>query len=424
MRASPHEPRNLILSLFPQGPSRSRRGPAAVHAASASATADCRTVARVLRADQPRRAGSPRPIAEVAVETRLGGPGRLGAPVAPAGAAADGASGSRCGALAARSSARSSSPQSPARHHRERAVTVAAAPAPSAVPATAPLPIAAPAPRSAGAGAGGRRDLARFEPAGRAGGPRGLGRGGRPHAAHDHAATGARRRLVPVREARSSRRSTTRSSPIWTKPCAPSWSPTRVREAQRVAVAASRTARARHRGGRAAASSSRAPAPDAARSVSSSRATARCRSHRFPGPISGSTARTPASARRSCTTRSPAARTRWSSSGATSSSIASSSVMVAPGHELKQHYELGDDYANYTPTLSQRSELEADADVHVRVGGEVGNAHQRRRAPRRSRRCVRDAIPEADPGTEQRRTAGDRVHAGLGLATSHRCGAR
>ena len=65
---------------------------------------------------------------------------------------------------------------------------------------------------------------------------------------------------------------------------------------------------------------------------------------RSPGPSSGSTARTRASGRRSCTTRSAAAAHKLTLKRRDLKVDRVEQVTVAPGHELKQHYELGDEY--------------------------------------------------------------------------------
>ena len=140
-------------------------------------------------------------------------------------------------------------------------------------------------------------------------------------------------------------RSITRSSPTWTKPCASTWSPraSGKRSARRLRIA--------HRPR----APSRRPSPGRfepprrrpmRRAASRSRATARCPSDRFPGPSSGSTGETLASARRWCTTRSRCGAHTLELRRPDLKLVRSVAVILAPDHELKQHYELDSNYSD------------------------------------------------------------------------------
>ena len=210
MRASPHEPRKLLASLFPQGPSRTRRGPASIPPRRRRDPA-----AAAVGPDPPRAAAEPDAFA-VGSARRRATPPNLGRPTRSWTMRSPTRFDRRASARKRRRRGASGCALGCGGRHRRggrswsRSRTGAVAPAePNVAPAAPAAGGAARARAGAAAGAGPRqatvRDLARLDPAGRE------GRSGRtrarrgPHAADDRAAAGERGDLVPVREGSATR---------------------------------------------------------------------------------------------------------------------------------------------------------------------------------------------------------------------------
>ena len=219
-------------------------------------------------------------------------------------------------------------------------VTVAPAGA-QPVPAPAPPPIAAPAPAARAARCRRRPGIARFDPAGRRGRVRGFGRGGRPHPGDHRRCHAGTSRSPSALRSPASRRPATRSSPILDKAVRVELTAEPTADPKRAIASQQRTAACR-RSGQAATGHEARPADSRAcrRSAAQLRVVGRL------VPLGRSLDRRPRHWPAHAGRALPGLvrRAQAGAQAARPQARSLRAVMVAPGHELKQHYELG----NYT----------------------------------------------------------------------------